>query len=58
MCFTRHAKVLLIAVWNLILLQGWKPPFAADMDKFVFTPRIQPLNELEVRFSSLEVISK
>ena len=28
--------------------QGWKPPFAIDVDKFRFTPRVQPLNELEV----------
>ena len=28
--------------------QGWKPPFAIDVDKFKFTPRVQPLNELEV----------
>jgi hypothetical protein len=29
-------------------LQDWQPPFAVDVDKFKFTPRIQRLNELEV----------
>jgi hypothetical protein len=29
--------------------QDWQPPFAVDVDKFKFTPRIQRLNELEVR---------
>jgi hypothetical protein len=28
--------------------QDWQPPFAVDVDKFKFTPRIQRLNELEV----------
>uniref|UniRef100_A0A8C3F579 JmjN domain-containing protein n=1 Tax=Chrysemys picta bellii TaxID=8478 RepID=A0A8C3F579_CHRPI len=26
----------------------WQPPFACDVDKLHFTPRIQRLNELEV----------
>lgn len=30
------------------LFQDWQPPFAVDVDKFKFTPRIQRLNELEV----------
>ena len=25
----------------------WQPPFAVDVDKLKFTPRIQRLNELE-----------
>lgn len=29
--------------------QGWQPPFACDVDRLHFTPRIQRLNELEVR---------
>ena len=28
--------------------QDWQPPFACDVDKLHFTPRIQRLNELEV----------
>ncbi|KFQ80202.1 Lysine-specific demethylase 5B, partial [Phaethon lepturus] len=30
--------------------QDWQPPFACDVDKLHFTPRIQRLNELEVNF--------
>jgi len=29
--------------------QDWQPPFAVEVDNFRFTPRIQRLNELEVR---------
>ena len=29
--------------------QDWQPPFAVDVDKFRFVPRVQRLNELEVR---------
>uniref|UniRef100_A0AAY4EXQ5 [histone H3]-trimethyl-L-lysine(4) demethylase n=1 Tax=Denticeps clupeoides TaxID=299321 RepID=A0AAY4EXQ5_9TELE len=28
--------------------QGWQPPFACDVDRLHFTPRIQRLNELEL----------
>lgn len=41
--------------WNnptpfpLCNLQDWQPPFAVEVDNFRFTPRIQRLNELEVR---------
>lgn len=28
--------------------QSWQPPFAVDVDKLRFTPRVQRLNELEV----------
>lgn len=31
--------------------QDWQPPFACDVDRLKFTPRIQRLNELEVRFA-------
>ena len=30
--------------------QGWKPPFSIDTEHFEFTPRLQPLNELDVSF--------
>ena len=30
------------------LFQGWKPPFSVNVETFRFTPRLQPLNELEV----------
>ncbi|XP_062401149.1 lysine (K)-specific demethylase 5Ba isoform X1 [Sardina pilchardus] len=29
--------------------QGWQPPFACDVDRLHFTPRIQRLNELEAQ---------
>lgn len=32
----------------LLFFQDWQPPFACDVDKLHFTPRIQRLNELEV----------
>lgn len=40
----------LIVFCNFIMywFQDWQPPFAVDVDKFKFTPRIQRLNELEV----------
>lgn len=37
------------ASWNVFLFpQEWQPPFACDVDRLKFTPRIQRLNELEV----------
>lgn len=33
----------------MCIFQDWQPPFAVDVDKFRFTPRVQRLNELEVR---------
>jgi hypothetical protein len=42
--------------------QSWQPPFVIDIDKFVFTPRLQKLNELEalsrVRLNFLDSIAK
>ena len=38
-----------------LCVQGWKPPFAVDVEKFSFTPRLQPLNELEVTQEVLTV---
>uniref|UniRef100_W5LRD3 [histone H3]-trimethyl-L-lysine(4) demethylase n=1 Tax=Astyanax mexicanus TaxID=7994 RepID=W5LRD3_ASTMX len=41
---------------------GWQPPFACDVDRLHFTPRIQRLNELEaqtrVRLNFLDQIAK
>lgn len=31
-----------------VCAQDWQPPFACDVDRLHFTPRIQRLNELEV----------
>lgn len=40
----------------------WRPPFAVDVDKFKFTPRIQKLNELDakirIKLNFLEKIAK
>jgi len=40
----------------------WQPPFAVDVDKFKFTPRIQRLNELEattrVKLNFIDQIAK
>ena len=44
--FTRMCVCVCLAT-----LQGWKPPFSLDVEKFSFTPRLQPLNELEVILS-------
>lgn len=42
--------------------QGWKPPFALEVDKLKFKPRIQRINELEgctrVRLNYLRKLSK
>lgn len=41
---------------------GWKPPFSVNRDSFRFTPRLQPLNELEaktrVKLNFLESLAK
>lgn len=39
----------------LYSFQDWQPPFACDVDRLKFTPRIQRLNELEVHLSSLYI---
>lgn len=43
-------------------MQNWQPPFAVDVDKLRFTPRIQRLNELEaktrVKLNFLDQIAK
>lgn len=42
--------------------QNWQPPFAVDVDKFKFVPRIQRLNELEaktrIKLNFLDQIAK
>lgn len=40
--------LFLLFWWDPSVLQDWQPPFACDVDKLHFTPRIQRLNELEV----------
>ena len=34
-------------ICKIIPPEDWRPPFAVDIDKIKFTPRIQRLNELE-----------
>lgn len=54
-CFVNIYKVL-------YGLQNWQPPFAVDVDKFKFVPRIQRLNELEaktrIKLNFLDQIAK
>lgn len=42
--------------------QDWQPPFAVDVDKLKFTPRIQRLNELEahtrIKLNFLDQVAK
>ena len=42
--------------------EGWAPPFAVDIEKFLFTPRVQKLNELEAKsrchFQFMEGLAK
>jgi len=37
-------------ICKIVPPKNWQPPFCIDMDTFKFTPRIQKLNELEVRY--------
>ena len=45
-----------------ISLQEWQPPFAVDVDRLKFTPRIQRLNELEahtrIKLNFLDQVAK
>ncbi|XP_012872766.1 PREDICTED: lysine-specific demethylase 5B [Dipodomys ordii] len=47
---------------GLLIIRDWQPPFACDVDKLHFTPRIQRLNELEaqtrVKLNFLDQIAK
>ncbi len=52
MCACTYCKRIVGFVYQVVAIfaiQGWKPPFAVDVETFTFTPRIQPLNELEVK---------
>jgi len=53
-------KVSIKLLW--LVLQNWQPPFAVDVDKFKFVPRIQRLNELEaktrIKLNFLDQIAK
>lgn len=57
---------IILLIWIFIkhcgLLQNWQPPFAVDVDKFKFVPRIQRLNELEaktrIKLNFLDQIAK
>ncbi len=43
-------------------IQDWQPPFAVDVDRLKFTPRIQRLNELEahtrIKLNFLDQVAK
>lgn len=52
LAFDCHMEMFPSFSWSfdetLLFFQDWQPPFACDVDKLHFTPRIQRLNELEV----------
>lgn len=51
MCDKHHTyKYTWCVIWCFFPSQDWQPPFACDVDRLKFTPRIQRLNELEVHF--------
>ena len=45
-----------------LFFQDWQPPFAVDVDRLKFTPRIQRLNELEahtrIKLNFLDQVAK
>ena len=47
---------------SFLIFQDWQPPFAVDVDKLRFTPRIQRLNELEahtrIKLNYLDQVAK
>ena len=53
---------LLKFYFNYFILQDWQPPFAVDVDRLKFTPRIQRLNELEahtrIKLNFLDQVAK
>uniref|UniRef100_A0A8C0FTR2 [histone H3]-trimethyl-L-lysine(4) demethylase n=1 Tax=Bubo bubo TaxID=30461 RepID=A0A8C0FTR2_BUBBB len=66
LAFGCHVEKLPSFSWSfdeaLLFFQDWQPPFACDVDKLHFTPRIQRLNELEaqtrVKLNFLDQIAK
>ena len=52
----------LVKIWFIFILQDWQPPFAVDVDRLKFTPRIQRLNELEahtrIKLNFLDQVAK
>nr|XP_013817411.1 PREDICTED: lysine-specific demethylase 5B [Apteryx mantelli mantelli] len=59
---TGSDQVHLPSILSLLKIADWQPPFACDVDKLHFTPRIQRLNELEaqtrVKLNFLDQIAK
>ena len=58
MSFTASSSILP----NAYFFQEWQPPFAVDVDRLRFTPRIQRLNELEahtrIKLNFLDQVAK
>ena len=60
----RHAPKNTFSVYYFVFVfpQDWQPPFAVDVDKLKFTPRIQRLNELEahtrIKLNFLDQVAK
>ena len=56
--YLENKPTKLFTIWS----QDWQPPFAVDVDKLRFTPRIQRLNELEahtrIKLNFLDQVAK
>uniref|UniRef100_A0A672LQ79 [histone H3]-trimethyl-L-lysine(4) demethylase n=1 Tax=Sinocyclocheilus grahami TaxID=75366 RepID=A0A672LQ79_SINGR len=64
-CDPRHGKYMACCMLyrgDVVPKDDWQPPFACDVDRLHFTPRIQRLNELEaqtrVKLNFLDQIAK
>ncbi|CAG9828368.1 unnamed protein product [Diabrotica balteata] len=59
---TIRPRAEIYGICKIIPPEDWTPPFAVDVDKLTFTPRVQRLNELEaitrVNFNFLDQIAK
>ena len=42
-------------ICKIVPPKGWQPPFALNVDKLKFRPRVQKINELDVRITLLLV---
>jgi len=65
-CFAYFEKIRKIGeqygICKIVPPDDWRPPFAVDIDKLKFTPRIQRLNELEahtrIKLNFLDQVAK
>ena len=61
-CSTSHSIFKFTGIIKVVPPEGWAPPFSVDIAKFLFTPRVQKLNELEAKsrchFQFMEGLAK